>query len=318
MLAAPMIMPALEPASPTSPTSSCLTLSLPLVFHSAVASVPLASKGNQGEDAYFTTPSAMGVADGVGGWGLIGIDAGLYSRQLMEFARECVTTATTSSSSSSVRALGPNDIMQQAYNAMPKTIIGTTTATICTLEKGALRVSNLGDSGVLVLRFNPTTWSWTPVMRTREQVHYFNCPLQMGTDAGDFPCDADSYEFAVQENDLILLATDGVFDNLFDDDIAACVTPHMNIVHNQFNVAEAANAVALAAISASQNTSIQTPFSKGANQHLMPHQGGKVDDVTCVLGLVVFDAYRSMTLEQVASSPVGDENVMMTPNNRRP
>ena len=56
-----------------------------------------ASKG--GEDAHFVLEegadgklrhSAAGVADGVGGWAQQGVDAGLYSKQLMKWARMVV------------------------------------------------------------------------------------------------------------------------------------------------------------------------------------------------------------------------------------
>ena len=40
-------------------------------------------------DACFGCGSAAGVADGVGGWAESGVDPGLYSKQLMHFARKC-------------------------------------------------------------------------------------------------------------------------------------------------------------------------------------------------------------------------------------
>jgi len=41
-----------------------------------------ACSASGGEDAYFISPDgrSFGVADGVGGWAELGIDAGLYSR----------------------------------------------------------------------------------------------------------------------------------------------------------------------------------------------------------------------------------------------
>lgn len=46
----------------------------------------------QGEDAYFLCEQkdAIGVADGVGGWILEGVDAGEYARQLMNNAFEAI------------------------------------------------------------------------------------------------------------------------------------------------------------------------------------------------------------------------------------
>jgi protein phosphatase PTC7 len=45
---------------------------------------PKPSGSPLGEDALFTTPTAVGVADGVGGWRELKIDPGEYSRSLMQ------------------------------------------------------------------------------------------------------------------------------------------------------------------------------------------------------------------------------------------
>ena len=60
--------------------------------------------------------------------------------------------------------------------------------------------------------------------RSHEQQHYFNTPFQlslppsnMAADVlSDAPESADQYEFSVEDGDVIMLATDGVFDNIPD------------------------------------------------------------------------------------------------------
>ena len=52
---------------------------------SSAASLPKPGKA-VGEDAFFTSPTAIGVADGVGGWSRAGIDAGAFARSLMRHA----------------------------------------------------------------------------------------------------------------------------------------------------------------------------------------------------------------------------------------
>lgn len=49
-----------------------------------------------GEDAYFVTPKAVGVFDGVGGWASLGINAGLYSARLADLTREQVLVSSCS------------------------------------------------------------------------------------------------------------------------------------------------------------------------------------------------------------------------------
>src|SRR5689334_869736 len=70
--------------------------------------------------------------------------------------------------------------------------------------------------------------------RSREQQHYFNTPYQLSSHGArstsdnssqtqqflsDSPENAECKSFDVQEGDLILLATDGLFDNLSDEAI---------------------------------------------------------------------------------------------------
>lgn len=63
------------------------------------------------------------------------------------------------------------------------------------------------------------------VFSTREQQHFFNCPYQLAIVPPklikrgaimDRPADADIVEMNVESDDLVLLATDGMFDNLHD------------------------------------------------------------------------------------------------------
>lgn len=63
-----------------------------LLLSAGAAMIPHPAKQEKGgEDAYFIAEHCLGVADGVGGWAEIGVDPGLYSRQLMQFAKEAST-----------------------------------------------------------------------------------------------------------------------------------------------------------------------------------------------------------------------------------
>lgn len=60
------------------------------------------------------------------------------------------------------------------------------------------------------------------VHRSEEQQHYFNTPFQLsvpppghgGNVLSDSPDSADTLSFPVKDGDVILVATDGVFDNV--------------------------------------------------------------------------------------------------------
>lgn len=78
---------------------------------------------------------------------------------------------------------------------------------------------SLGDSGYLILR--PSNQKLVKLYRSKEQQHYFDCPYQCGTGSkiGDRPARAAVMEHEVQNGDIIVMATDGVWDNCFDYEI---------------------------------------------------------------------------------------------------
>ena len=49
-------------------------------------------------------------------------------------------------------------------------------------------------------------------------MHGFNFPFQIGV-SGDEPTVAEVFHHEIKEGDLILLASDGLFDNMFDRDL---------------------------------------------------------------------------------------------------
>ncbi|KAF3103005.1 hypothetical protein TWF594_000949 [Orbilia oligospora] len=126
---------------------------------------------------------------------------------------------------------------------------GTTTFTGCLLHGGKLHVVSIGDSHCLVLRPSSTsttadtstTTSDTPsegssggesettsdpgfLLRTTEQWHYFDCPRQLGTDSPDTPLgNATVSTIDVENGDIVILATDGMLDNLWEEEVISIV-----------------------------------------------------------------------------------------------
>ena len=76
-----------------------------------------------------------------------------------------------------------------------------------------LRAANLGDSGFRIFRDRET------VFRTEAKQTNFNCPLQMGKFSGFGAAQADEYMFPLVKNDIVVIGTDGLFDNLFDHEL---------------------------------------------------------------------------------------------------
>ena len=60
------------------------------------------------------------------------------------------------------------------------------------------------------------------VFESESQTYSFNFPKQCGTNC-DLPFEAKDNEHEVLQNDIVVLASDGVLDNLFEKQIAACI-----------------------------------------------------------------------------------------------
>ena len=129
-------------------------------------------------------------------------------------------------------------------------IIGSSTACLMMLSHSDLMLytTNIGDSGFLVVR------SGEVVHRSHEQQHYFNTPFQLSLPPtelqsevlADRPESADQYEFSVEDGDVILLATDGIFDNVPD----RLLVEEMAVVQHckdELKLQQCANSIALMA-----------------------------------------------------------------------
>eukprot|EP00924_Labyrinthula_sp_SR-Ha-C_P010966 augustus_masked-scaffold_33-processed-gene-1.45-mRNA-1 protein AED:0.23 eAED:0.24 QI:0/-1/0/1/-1/1/1/0/364 len=188
-------------------------------FKVAAAHKPMPTKQNFGEDAFFvsTDRSALGVADGVGGWSEMGIDAGEFSRKLVLSCKELYNRATEKMQS--------EDIFRKALEKVQQLQIkGSSTACLVRISDGYLDALNLGDSGFVLFRRIPVSSNnqysqndkseWRVVYKSEEQCHYFNCPYQVGYDCLDTADDAQRYRIGYKPGDIVLAATDGFFDNV--------------------------------------------------------------------------------------------------------
>ncbi|KAF2360359.1 PPM-type phosphatase domain [Trinorchestia longiramus] len=148
--------------------------------------------------------------------------------------------------------------------------------------------ANIGHSGYLVVRGGHV------VHRSQEQQHYFNTPFQLsmpppGTSGhvlSDSPASADSREFEVEAGDLLLVATDGVFDNL----PVPCILQLLQPVEGTSELSElqsAANRIAQQARLHAFDEDYMSPFALSARQNGINTKGGKPDDITVVLAAVL-------------------------------
>jgi len=256
-------------------------------FESGSHMIPHPSKVYKGgEDAFFVSNDgrAIGVADGVGGWGEIGVDPGLYSKQFMSGSAHAVNN---------LNMTDPVDILTYGYESSSH-LQGSTTALVMIISQDGteLRSANVGDSGYLIIRNNKI------IFRTLEQQHQFNFPYQLGTGSQDRPSHAERASVPLQEGDYIIAGTDGLFDNVDDWEILAIVTEGRDAGWDTTKIAQA---IAERARECAAQTTGLVPFGKRAMQHGFLFHGGKLDDITVVAARVIPSSSASPSSTAVAT-----------------
>jgi protein phosphatase PTC7 len=269
------------------------------------ANIPHPEKATTGgEDAFFADDAtgAFGVADGVGGSKTLRADPGLFSRELLRHCRRAL-------------AAKPHDLPAAALVAgagfARNPMGGSSTLFLGQLEPpaktsdgdGILRLLNLGDSGGIIFRPSPRkfqkgTFLWPRiVMRSHDATHFFNCPYQLAAD-DDFEeqmVGSDTLQTTARSGDIVVAATDGVLDNIFESKIQMHVAhlviellnPNPQVCQDAVdrlakNIAQEAHEIGLR----EDEENLQTPFMVSAGHEGYHFAGGKLDDVTVVCGVV--------------------------------
>ncbi|KAI7848188.1 phosphatase 2C-like domain-containing protein [Circinella umbellata] len=271
-----------------------------------------------GDDAYFKRHDALGVADGVGGWRKhTGANPALYARKLMHYAQLELDRIDNNKRPSHVQQdqLDPVMVLENAYHltsldAQNENFVGSTTACIVMLCQDELRVANLGDCGVSIIRRDDY------VFRSEEQQHSFNFPYQLGTASFDYPSDAQQFSIKIEEGDIIILATDGLFDNLFDDEILEevqnCIKEYEQSEdgqkENEEKKSDSSSTTTTMSTTTTSSTTVpqlisdalairarivsedpgnpSSPFQCRAMHEGMYYQGGKADDISVLVAIV--------------------------------
>ncbi|VAI58835.1 unnamed protein product [Triticum turgidum subsp. durum] len=229
------------------------------------------------EDAHFGHDEAgvVGVADGVGGYRKKGVDAGAFSRGLMTsaFLQVLATESGT--------PVCPYTLLERAYEeTVASAAKGGSTAVILSLAGTALKWAFIGDSAFAVFRDGRL------VHRSQRQQRRFNCPFQLkATGKGERVNKADVGQMAVRHGDVVVLGTDGLFDNMFDAELEVVVRMGMALGFSPKNMADV---VAGIAYEMSTSKTRDSPYSADSRR-LQGDQrrGGKPDDITVVVAFIV-------------------------------
>ncbi|XAR64112.1 Phosphoprotein phosphatase [Bertholletia excelsa] len=223
-----------------------------------------------GEDAHFICDEvAIGVADGVGGWADLGVDAGKFSRELMSNSVAAIQEEPKGS-------VDPAKVLEKAHSSTKAE--GSSTACIIALTDKGLHAINLGDSGFLVVRDGCT------VFRSPIQQHDFNFSYQLERgNNGDLPSSGQVFRISVDIGDVVIAGTDGLFDNLYNNEVTAVV---VHAVRAGLGPQVAAQKIAALARQRAEDKNRQTPFSTAAQDAGFRYYGGKLDDITVVVSYI--------------------------------
>ncbi|XP_042493269.1 probable protein phosphatase 2C BIPP2C1 [Macadamia integrifolia] len=241
-----------------------------LFLSSGAAMLPHPSKAlTGGEDAFFVAPNWLGVADGVGQWSLKGINAGLYARELMEACAKMV------SEFQGAQLIKPEEILIRS--AAEASSLGSATVLVVYFDGQALNVANIGDSGFIIIR------NGSVFRRSSPMVHGFNFPLQIRR--GDDPSELiEGYKIDLDEGDMVITATDGLFDNLYEQEIEMIVSKSLEASLKPKEIAEF---LASRAQQVGKSESAMSPFADAARAAGYTGDiGGKLDDVTVIVSFV--------------------------------
>ncbi|KAF2132577.1 5-azacytidine resistance protein-like protein azr1 [Dothidotthia symphoricarpi CBS 119687] len=287
-----------------------------------------------GQDALFfsqvgnTEATTFGVADGVGGWVESGLDPADFSHGLCEYM---ACFARSWPHGSNATSLHPRDLLQVAYDQVTddETIEGGgSTACLAVAEPdGNVEVANLGDSGFMHLGLNAVRHF------TQPQTHAFNTPYQLSktpqrmlvqmaifggsASLSDMPKESSVTHHRVRHGDVLVFATDGVWDNLSPQDALGIVSRQMvdlgawvekdgtievgqdlaKLVQSGSGrradssslQAKVATAIAKQAKVTGLNTRRDGPFAREVQKHYPGENwhGGKPDDIAAVVAIVL-------------------------------
>eukprot|EP00818_Percolomonas_sp_WS_P009902 CAMPEP_0117439890 /NCGR_PEP_ID=MMETSP0759-20121206/2794_1 /TAXON_ID=63605 /ORGANISM="Percolomonas cosmopolitus, Strain WS" /LENGTH=317 /DNA_ID=CAMNT_0005231611 /DNA_START=464 /DNA_END=1417 /DNA_ORIENTATION=- len=233
-----------------------------------------------GEDALFIGPNKdnstllFSVFDGVGGYSQLGVDPAEYSNLMADSCR----IAFEENSKTDLR-----DVLERAYaRAVSWGTQGGTTAVLAKYDPSSnqMEILNLGDSKALHFS-KDAEGKYALLDETSEQEHFFNCPFQLSSEQSDKPNVADAKMFSISTGDIIVLATDGITDNLSVEEMLRIINEKRAACTDESTFArDCSEALTKRATEIARNPKAKTPFqirSKGR------FEGGKMDDITNVL-----------------------------------
>lgn len=246
-------------------------------LRSGVCAIPAAEKALKGtEDAYCITSRAIALADGVGGWSEQGVNPAAYSNELMKNVKKALESLPED------QRLHPRAVLRAADRDSKVTGSATCTIAILDPKEPWLYAGNIGDSGFYLIRKRDGKVDL--VNRSEERLHGFNFPCQLGT-GGDNPDKAWYAKLAVQDQDIVVMYSDGFSDNVYPDQMLQILSPFLDS-SDDLNLDVVAERLVEHAKTQSEDEAFDSPFARAAKRSRLGWNGGKPDDITVIVSKV--------------------------------
>lgn len=225
-----------------------------------------------GEDATFLKTKTFGVFDGVSGAEKVeGMP--LYSATL---ASEMKKLITANGNNESLNFDQLYAYMRSARDTADATSTGASTALAGSIgDDNVLRVLNVGDCKCIVVRDRKI------YCKTLDIIHSYDCPYQFADESPDEPEDGSTMEVMLARGDLVIVASDGVFDNFNDSDM-------IKLINSSPSTPSAlASKISKESRRISFDANADTPYARNAKAERVrgfeSGKGGKLDDVSVVV-----------------------------------
>lgn len=239
-----------------------------------------------GDDAVVCSPQMIGLADGVSGCN--SQDHGnpsLWSRTLLN----SILTSYSKHYNEDISNDTWNLELAEGYSNAKMLLdslgeTGSSTLLVARLNesKDALNVFNIGDSMLYVVRDGNIVWKTEPVKDVKS-----NCPQQLGTQTPLCNTPAGTFSsIPVQEGDLVLVCSDGLSDNLWDDDIQRILNStyfNTDTPEQSGNLQLTVDSLVKEATSVSFDNFAVCPYHQNTKR---VNTGGKNDDISVILARI--------------------------------
>lgn len=174
-----------------------------------------------------------------------------------------------------------------------------------------IKIANLGDSMAMLVRGRDIVW------RSEEMWWSFNTPVQLGPVSPSKPSDAQVFEIPVMANDILILASDGLSDNLWDEEVLEEVVRVKEVLlkHSTLDGASLGQLLARRSLPGMLSEALcsrarrvadrgssgsgrrgtlevvgeevnEVPFARRAREEGRKFKGGKVDDISVLVAVV--------------------------------